>query len=71
MNPVSVLRMAHAMNIEVNNILIVGCEPESLGGEEGHMGLSTPVESAVDEAVKLIESLIDRALNKVDTVSQL
>ena len=29
MNPVSVLRMARAMNIEVKNILLVGCEPES------------------------------------------
>jgi Ni,Fe-hydrogenase maturation factor len=49
--------------------LIVGCEPESLGGEEGHMGLSAPVEAAVDEAGKLVESLIGRILNKVDTGS--
>jgi hydrogenase maturation protease len=70
MNPVSVLRMARAMNIEVKNILIVGCEPESLGGDEGHMGLSAPVETAVDEAVKLVESLIERILNKVDIVSK-
>jgi hydrogenase maturation protease len=70
MNPVSVLRMARAMNIEVRNILIVGCEPESLGGDEGRMGLSAPVEAAVDEAVKLVESLIGRVLNKVDIVSK-
>jgi hydrogenase maturation protease len=70
MNPVSVLRMARAMNIEVRNILIVGCEPESLGGDEGHMGLSAPVEAAVDEAIKLIESLIDRALNNVNIISK-
>ena len=47
MNPLSVLRMARAMNIEVKNILLVGCEPETLGGEEGQMGLSAPVETAV------------------------
>jgi len=64
MNPVSVLRMARAMNIEVNNVLLVGCEPASLGGEEGQMGLSAPVEAAVDEAVKLVESLIDKILEK-------
>ncbi len=63
MNPVSVLRMARAMNIELKNILLVGCEPETLGGEEGQMGLSAPVEGAVDEAVKLVESLVDRILN--------
>ncbi len=60
MNPMNVLRMAQAMNIEVKNILLVGCEPETLGGEEGLMGLSAPVEAAVDEAVKLVESLVNR-----------
>lgn len=65
MNPVSVLRMARAMNIELKNILLVGCEPESLGGEEGRMGLSAPVEAAVDDAVKLVKSLIDRVQDKV------
>ncbi|HUD68135.1 MAG TPA: hydrogenase maturation protease [Candidatus Sulfotelmatobacter sp.] len=69
MNPVSVLRMARAMNIEVNNVLLVGCEPETLGREEGYMGLSVPVAAAVEEAVKLVESLIDRVLNKAETVS--
>jgi hydrogenase maturation protease len=64
MNPVSVLRMARAMNIEVKNVLLVGCEPETLGGEEGQMGLSAPVETAVEEAVKLVEVLIDKVLDK-------
>ena len=64
MNPVSVLRMARAMNIEVKNMLLVGCEPETLGGEEGQMGLSAAVEAAVDEAVKLVESLVSKALDK-------
>lgn len=63
MNPASVLRMARAMNIEVKNVLLVGCEPETLGGEEGHMGLSASVEVAVEEAVKLVESMIEKALN--------
>jgi hydrogenase maturation protease len=65
MNPVSVLRMAHAMNIELKNILLVGCEPETLGGEEGQMGLSAPVEAAVNDALKLVKSLIDTVQNKV------
>jgi hydrogenase maturation protease len=64
MNPVNVLRMARAMNIEVKNVLLVGCEPETLGGEEGQMGLSAPVEAAVDEAVKLVESVISKILEK-------
>ncbi len=63
MNPVSVLRMARAMNIEVRNVLLVGCEPATLGGEQGEMGLSAPVQRAVEDAVTLVESLIDKVVN--------
>jgi hydrogenase maturation protease len=63
MNPVSVLRMARAMNIEMKSVLLVGCEPETLGGDEGQMGLSASVEAAVEEAVKLVKSLIEKILN--------
>jgi hydrogenase maturation protease len=64
MNPMNVLRMARAMNIEIKNVLLVGCEPETLGGAEGQMGLSAAVEAAVDHAVKLAESIINRILNR-------
>jgi hydrogenase maturation protease len=63
MNPMNVLRMARAMNIEVKNVLLIGCEPETLGGEEGQMGLSAAVEAAVDHAVKLVESIVNKILN--------
>src|SRR6478752_7121318 len=63
MNPVNVIRMARAMNAPLNRVLVVGCEPESLGGEEGRMGLSRPVESVLDEAVRIVESLLARILN--------
>jgi Ni,Fe-hydrogenase maturation factor len=39
---------------------LVGCEPADLGGEEGHMGLSEPVSAVVEEAVHLIEKLINQ-----------
>ena len=71
MNPMNVLRMARAMNIALKNVLLVGCEPETLGGEEGQMGLSAPVEAAVDEAVKLVESLVNRILNGDEPGSKL
>jgi hydrogenase maturation protease len=70
MNPVSVLSTARAMNIELKNILLVGCEPETLGGEEGQMGLSAPVEAAVDAAVNLVKSLIDKVLDKGEGTTQ-
>ena len=71
MNPVNVLHMARAMNIEVKNVLLVGCEPETLGGEEGKMGLSAAVEAAVDDAVKLVESIVNKVLNQNAPGSQL
>jgi Ni,Fe-hydrogenase maturation factor len=64
MNPMNLLRMARAMNIEVKNVLLVGCEPETLGGDEGQMGLSAPVEAALEDAVKLVESVIGKVLNQ-------
>lgn len=62
MNPVTVLRTARSMGGELKRVLLVGCVPETLGPEEGQMGLSVPVAAAVDEAVKLIESLVPRIL---------
>ena len=63
MNPMNVLRMAAVMNGPLKRVLLVGCEPATLGGDEGHMGLSEPVEAAVDEAVRATEALVKRILN--------
>ncbi|MGC2238580.1 MAG: hydrogenase maturation protease [Pyrinomonadaceae bacterium] len=62
MNPMNVLRVAHSMGAEFKRLLLVGCEPETLGGEEGLMGLSEPVEAAIPEAVNMIESLLSDIL---------
>lgn len=63
MDPMRVLSMARSMGAELKSILLVGCEPETFGPEdEGQMGLSEKVEAAVDEAVRLIESLVTTIL---------
>jgi len=62
MNPVRVLQLAAAMNGRLQKVLLVGCEPASLGGEEGAMGLSEPVEAAVDQAVGLVRDVIRELL---------
>jgi hydrogenase maturation protease len=62
MNPLNVLRLASSMG-PVKRVLLVGCEPGTLGPEEGQMGLSDPIEAAVDEAVNLVESLIEKILS--------
>lgn len=63
MNPMNVLRMAKAMNGATKRVLLVGCEPLDLGGEEGHMGLSEVVEAALDDAVSKIEAIVNRILD--------
>jgi len=63
MNPMRVLSLAKSMGAEFKRILLVGCEPETLGPEEGQMGLSDPVRAAVGEAVKVIESLVVKILD--------
>ena len=62
MNPINVLRMATSMGGQLKRVLLVGCVPATLGPEEGQMGLSEPVTAAVDEALKLITSLVTRIL---------
>lgn len=64
MNPMKVLRLVKSMGGEFKRILLVGCEPAPLESEEGHMGLSEPVQAAVDEAMGLIESLVTKILEE-------
>ncbi len=59
MTPTGVLRLAKSLGGALpKRIVLVGCEPASLGGEEGFMGLSDPVAAAVDTALPLIEKLL-------------
>jgi hydrogenase maturation protease len=63
MNPMRVLALTRAMDGELKRVLLVGCEPATLGPEEGHMGLSATVEAAVDGAVEIVESLVAKILD--------
>lgn len=58
LDPVAVIRMARSMGPVTSRILLVACEPATLGGEEGEMGLSDTVSAVVDDAVRLVEKLI-------------
>jgi hydrogenase maturation protease len=66
MDPVKVLAFARTLGARPIRTLLVGCEPTPLGGDEAYeemqMGLSEPVQAAVDEAVKMIDSLVERLL---------
>jgi hydrogenase maturation protease len=62
MDPMRVLAMAQSMGANLKNVRIVGCEPAKLEHEDGYIGLSPEVGAAVDEAIRIIESLIQEAL---------
>jgi hydrogenase maturation protease len=63
MNPLSVLRLATSMGGPLKRVLLVGCEPATLGPDEGQMGLSATVEAVIEDAVKLVESLVGRIVS--------
>jgi len=62
MDPVAVLRLTHALGGHPKRILVVGCEPETFGGEEGQMELSATVEAALEEAEHTVELIVAEAL---------
>jgi hydrogenase maturation protease len=65
MHPMNVLKMAKSMNAQVKRVFVVGCEPASLGGEEGAIGLSAVVEASLDQAVETVRSLVSRSLHEL------
>jgi hydrogenase maturation protease len=66
MNPVAVLQLVSALGGKPGRMLVVGCEPGRLEpDDEGNMGLSEPVEAAVDEAVRMVEELITHARSQI------
>ena len=63
MNPLKVLAMVKSLGGGFKKIYLVGCEPFFTGEEDiGFMGLSEPVEAAVEKAVEVIESLVAKIL---------
>jgi hydrogenase maturation protease len=53
LNPAAVVAMARSLAGARCPVRLVACEPATFGGDEGAMGLSAPVESAVEPAIEL------------------
>lgn len=66
MDPVKVLAYARTLGAGAIRTLLVGCEPTPMSGAEAYaemqMGLSEPVRAAIDEAVKMIDALVEELL---------
>jgi hydrogenase maturation protease len=63
MDPVKVIKLSRALGAGPTRTLVVGCEPQVVVSGEAYddmlMELSEPVRAAVEEAVKLVESLVE------------
>ena len=62
MNPVQVLRLVLQLGGRPTRVLVLGCEPESFGSDDGRMELSCPVQSALGEAVRMVEEMVEREM---------
>jgi hydrogenase maturation protease len=66
MDPVKVLAFARTLGARPIRTLLVGCEPTPLGNGEDYtdmqMGLSAPVQAAVEDAVPMIDALVEKLL---------
>jgi hydrogenase maturation protease len=60
LDPASVLALVRALGGDAPPVFLVACEPQTLGGEEGVMGLSPPVAAAIEPAIGAIAALVQR-----------
>jgi hydrogenase maturation protease len=69
MDPVKVIKLSRALGARPTRTLVVGCEPQVVVSGEDYddmlMELSEPVRAAVDEAAKLVESLVEQIYKEV------
>jgi hydrogenase maturation protease len=63
MNPVSVIQMAQSLGGVNGKLYLVGCEPAVLESENGEIGLSEKVREAVQQAIGMIQSLVNDLLD--------
>lgn len=71
MDPLNVMRLAWSMGARPKRLLVVGCEPSLLDEDEyafGSVGLSEPVERALDEAVTLVYSVLDEVTRSISSM---
>jgi hydrogenase maturation protease len=67
MDPVTVLALARAMGGTPPRMLVVGCEPQtrmSAGDEEIVAAISEPVRAALDEAERLVGTVLDDLIHE-------
>jgi hydrogenase maturation protease len=61
-DPITVLRFVKAMDAWPAKVLIIACEPASV--DDFQIGLSEPVEAAIEDAMKLVETSIEEIFSE-------
>jgi len=73
MDPAKVLALARELGDVPSRVLVVGCEPSTTPGwdeEDVVAELSEPVRAAIEEAERLVESLVSQLLESDKTATQ-
>jgi len=71
-DPVKVLALARSLGAAPVPTYLIGCEPELLiNPDEGDVvvQLSAPVQGAIDEAMRMVESLVERIIARAPVVA--
>ena len=67
MDPEKVLQLVQALGGQPKRLIVLGCEPASFGPDnQGHMGLSEPLQAALEPAVAMAERLIGQLCREVE-----
>ena len=68
MDPAKVIKLARTLGARPTRTLVVGCEPQMVVSGEDYdemlMELSEPVCAAVEEAVEMVESLVEKEVSE-------
>lgn len=57
LHPAGAIQLARSLGEIKARLVLVACEPNDFGGDDGRMGLSTVVESTVESAVRMVEQI--------------
>ncbi len=60
LDPATVMGLLQGLGGSVGRMLVVGCQPATL---QEQMGLSGPVEAAIDEAIRTVEELVQQHMS--------
>ena len=65
LEPAAVMGWLAGLGGSVGRMLVVGCQPSTM---DEQMGLSAPVEASIDEAIRVIEDLVQEQLSTTPAV---